>query len=69
MNNPYIQHRDKFDIFLQWLRDLGGQYEYLRDYTPRNPKRDEYPPKYKQVLYALDAREYYEDIHGSIRKR
>jgi hypothetical protein len=68
MYNPYLPQLSKFDIFLQWLKDLGGSYEVFRpDETP-NPKRSNYEPKYKPVMRPLNPKHYYTDGNGSVRK-
>ena len=59
---------DRFDIWMKWLRELGGTYEYLRDYDPPNPKRANYEPKFKPTFKPLRPWLYRVDEHGSIRK-
>jgi hypothetical protein len=68
MYNPYLPHLSKFDIFLQWLKDLGGSYDMFRaDETP-NPKRANYQPKPKLVFRPLNPKHYRVDGNGSVRK-
>lgn len=68
MHNPYLPQLSKFDIFLQWIKDLGGSYEVFRpDETP-NPKRANYLPKPKLELQPLNPKHYRVDHNGSVRK-
>jgi hypothetical protein len=68
MYNPYLPQPSRFDIFLQWLKDLGGSYDVFRpDETP-NPKRAPYQPKPKLVYRPLNQKHYRIDNNGSVRK-
>lgn len=66
---PTSQYRDRFDIFLEWLRDLGGKYQYLYDDTP--PSRVKHEPTYNPAnnRRALNPEHYYVDHNGSVRKK
>jgi len=59
---------DKFDVFLQWLKELGGSYDYLRVYGEPNPKRKNYEPKHKLKQRPLNPLHYRVDDNGSVRK-
>jgi hypothetical protein len=58
----------KFDIFLTWLKDLGGSYDVFRPDEAPNPKRANYEPKYKPILRPLNPKHYRVDNNGSVRK-
>lgn len=59
---------NKFDIFLTWLKELGGSYEIFRADEAPSPKRANYEPKYKPVLQRLNPKHYRVDGNGSVRK-
>jgi hypothetical protein len=60
---------DKFDVFLKWLHDLGGHYKvYIFESKPRDPKRYQWPPKFKVNRRPLDPKKYRTDESGVVRK-
>jgi hypothetical protein len=64
MYNPYLPQLSKFDIFLQWLKELGGSYEVFRDDSPKK----QHDPKGLPTQRPLNPKHYYTDKNGSIRK-
>lgn len=56
---------DRFDLWLTWLRSLGGSYEFLR--TEKSDKIYDRPEK--PTPRPLNPHDYYKDDHGSVRKK
>ena len=54
-----------FDVWLTWLKDLGGAYEPMRDLSERKPggRRD---PDRKPRQYELPADKYAVTSKGSV---
>ena len=65
--SPFSGQRDPglFEIWRGWLKDLGGQYEPMRDLSERKPggRRD---PDRKPRQYELPADKYAITSKGSI---
>jgi hypothetical protein len=59
------QKPNLFHLWLSWLKDLGGQYEPMRDFSERKPggRRD---PDRKPRQYALPADKYAITSKGSV---
>lgn len=69
MNALFNPTKDRFDIFREWLQDLGGSYEFYRpEPEPRDPGKPVYEPAHKPTPRPLNPRKYYTDSHGSIRR-
>ena len=65
----FIQSNDKFAIFLDWLHDFNGHYQvYTFEDKPRDPKRYQWPPKFKVNRRPLDPKKYRTDEAGIVRK-
>jgi hypothetical protein len=56
---------DRFDIWLGWLKELGGSYSYLRD--EKSTKVHE--PKGKPTQRPLDPEKYTTDTNGTVRRK
>lgn len=61
-----MQSLSRFDIFLSWLHDLGGFYDFYRP-EPDPPRRPHDPPG-RPTQRPLDPKRYRKDAHGSVRK-
>lgn len=59
---------ERFDLFVKWLADLGGEYDILEDKDLPNPKRQNYEPKHKIQQRPLNPLHYRVDENGSVRK-
>lgn len=61
-----MQSLPRFDIFLQWLRDLGGSYDFYSP-EPEPPRRPHAPPSLP-TSRPLDPKLYRKDARGCVRK-
>ena len=69
MNGIFAKSQDKFDIFLDGLHDLGGHYQvYAFESETRDPKRYQWPEKFKINRRPLDPKKYRTDELGIVRK-
>jgi len=61
---------NKFHIFLDWLKDLGGEYLPMRDLDePKTHKDGRRNPDTKPRQYELSGEDYKIDKHGVITRR
>ena len=60
---------NRFHIWLQWLRELGGTYEPMRDLTEPKPRTGRRDLDRKPRQYLLSDEKYGEDKNGSIWRR
>lgn len=60
--------KDKLNIFLAWLHDVGGQYQVRRPDPPTEPKTPR-TPRHKLVQRKLDPKKYFRTASGQVRKR
>lgn len=70
MNGLFNPTQDRFDIFREWLQDLGGSYDYYRpEPEPQAEGTAVYQPAHQITPRPLNSSHYYTDIHGSVRRR
>ena len=66
----YRRDPSLFHIWLQWLRELGGQFEVYRDLSERKPPTGRRDPDRKPRSYKLDNKKYGMDPNtGTIWRR
>lgn len=59
---------DKVNIWLAWIRDVGGTYQFLRSDPPVEPKTPR-TPRHRITQRPLDPKKYYRTDSGQVMKR
>jgi hypothetical protein len=65
----FLADVNPFHLWLEWLRDLGGTYEPLRDLDEPKPVSGRRDPANKPRAYRVSNKTHYYDRNGSLRRR